>query len=111
MRVKDIHVVKPFKLKKTMESVKAAMEYDGVSVIISKEFCPLFARAIGQLKKSRPFYVNHEKCKNHRDCLNKLACPAMFLEGDQVEINDNLCIGCSVCAQICPENAILRSKG
>ncbi|MBK5101527.1 MAG: indolepyruvate ferredoxin oxidoreductase subunit alpha [Desulfobacteraceae bacterium] len=110
-RVKDIHVVKPFKLKKTMESVKAAMEYDGVSVIISKEFCPLFARAIGQLKKSRPFYVNHEKCKNHRDCLNKLACPAMFLEGDQVEINDSLCIGCSVCAQICPENAILRSKG
>jgi indolepyruvate ferredoxin oxidoreductase alpha subunit len=109
--VKDIHVVKPFKLKKTMESVKAAMEYDGVSVIISKEFCPLFARAIGQLKKSRPFYVNHEKCKNHRDCLNKLGCPAMFLEGDQVEINDSLCIGCSVCAQICPENAILRSKG
>jgi indolepyruvate ferredoxin oxidoreductase alpha subunit len=109
--VKDIHVVKPFKLKKTMESVKAAMEYDGVSVIISKEFCPLFARAIGQLKKSRPFYVNHEKCKNHRDCLNKLACPAMFLEGGQVEINDSLCIGCSVCAQICPENAILRSKG
>ena len=109
--VKDIHVVKPFKLKKTMESVKAAMEYDGVSVIISKEFCPLFARAIGQLKKSRPFYVNHEKCKNHRDCLNKLACPAMFLEGDRVEINDSLCIGCSVCAQICPENAILRSKG
>jgi indolepyruvate ferredoxin oxidoreductase alpha subunit len=109
--VKDIHVVKPFKLKKTMESVKAAMEYDGVSVIISKEFCPLFARAIGQLKKSRPFYVNHERCKNHRDCLNKLGCPAMFLEGDQVEINDSLCIGCSVCAQICPENAILRSKG
>jgi indolepyruvate ferredoxin oxidoreductase alpha subunit len=108
--VKDIHVVKPFKVKKTMESVKAAMEYEGVSVIISRELCPLFARATGRFKPGRPFYVNQEKCKNHRDCISKLACPAMYLEGDQVMINDDLCIGCSVCAQICPENAILRSK-
>ncbi len=109
--VKDVHVVKPFKVKKTMESVRSAMEYDGVSVIISREFCPLFAKATGQLKRSRPFFVNQDKCKNHRDCINKLACPAMYLEGEQVEINNNLCNGCSVCAQVCPENAILPLKG
>ena len=108
--VKDVHVVSPSKLKKTMEAIKAAKEYDGVSVIISKELCPLFARATGQFKKSRPFSVNRNKCKNHRDCINLLACPAMYLEGEQVEINKNLCIGCSVCAQVCPENAILRLK-
>ena len=108
--VKDVHVVGPFKLKKTMEAVKAAKEYDGVSVIISKEICPLFAKATGQFKKSRSFFVNHNKCKNHRDCINLLACPAMYLDGEQVEINENLCIGCSVCAQVCPENAILRLK-
>jgi indolepyruvate ferredoxin oxidoreductase alpha subunit len=108
--VQDVHVVKPFKVKKTIESVRAAMEYDGVSVIISQEFCPLFARATGQMKKTRPFTVNQEKCKNHRDCINKLACPAMFLVGDRVEINRNLCIGCTVCAQICPENAIVPLK-
>ncbi len=109
--VKDIHVVKPFKLKKTIEAVRATMEYDGISVIISKEFCPLFAKATGQFKKTKPFYVNQNKCKNHRDCINLLACPAMFLEGDQVEIDKTLCIGCSVCAQVCPENAILPMKG
>jgi len=109
--VKDVHVVQPFKVKKTMEAVRAAMEYDGLSVIISREFCPLFARAIGQLKRTRPFYVNRQKCKNHRDCINKLACPAMYVEGEQVEIDRSLCIGCSVCAQICPENAILPVKG
>jgi len=108
--VKDVHVVSPSKLKKTMEAIKAAKEYDGVSVIISKELCPLFAKATGQFKKSRPFFVNRNKCKNHRDCINLLACPAMYLEGEQVEINKNLCIGCSVCAQVCPENAILRLK-
>ena len=108
--VEDVHVVQPFKVKKTIEAVKAAKAYDGISVIISKEFCPLFARATGQLKKSRPFTVNREKCKNHRDCIDKLACPAMYLDGEQVEIDRNLCIGCTVCAQICPENAILPVK-
>ena len=108
--VKDVHVVKPFKLKKTMESVKAAMEYDGISVIISREFCPLFAKAIGEKRRTRAFYVNLDRCQDHRVCINKLACPAMFVEGDHVSIDKNMCIGCSVCAQICPENAILPLK-
>ncbi len=108
--VKDIHIVKPFKVNKTIEAVRKSMDYDGLSVIISQELCPLFARGIGQLKRSRPFYVNHDKCRNHRDCINKLACPAMYLDGERVEINELLCIGCSVCAQVCPENAILPLK-
>jgi len=108
--VEDVHVVQPFKIKKTMEAVRATMEYDGISVIISQEFCPLYARAIGERKSTRPFYVNLDRCKDHRDCINQLACPAMFLEGDHVSIDKNQCTGCSVCAQICPENAILRLK-
>ncbi|MBW2018203.1 MAG: 4Fe-4S binding protein, partial [Deltaproteobacteria bacterium] len=108
--VKDVHVVKPFNLKKTIEAVRAAYEYDGISVIISKEICPLFAKSIGKARKGRPFTVDQEKCKNHRDCLNLLACPAMFLDGEQVQIDKNLCIGCSVCAQVCPENAIKPLK-
>ena len=108
--VKDVHVVKPFKVKKTVEAVKASLAYDGLSVIISREFCPLFAKAIGEKKSSRPFYVNLEKCKSHHLCIDKLGCPAMFLEDGQAMINELLCTGCAVCAQLCPENAILRMK-
>lgn len=108
--VKDVHVVKPFKLRKTIEAVKAAKEYNGISVIISQEMCPLFAKATKQFKKAHAFTINHDKCKNHRDCINLLACPAMYLDGDRVEIDKNLCIGCSVCAQVCPENAIVPLK-
>ncbi len=108
--VKDVHVVKPFKLKKTIEAVRATLEYDGISVIISQEFCPLFAKATGQARKTKPFRINEAKCKDHRVCIQKLACPAMFVEGERVKIDRNLCIGCSVCAQICPENAIVPVK-
>ena len=108
--VKDVHLVKPFHIKKTIEAVRASMEYDGMSVIISEEICPLFAKSVGKARKARPYYVDKDRCQNHRDCIMDLACPAMYLEGEQVEINKDLCIGCSVCAQVCPEHAIRPVK-
>mgnify|MGYP002628900178 CR=1 FL=1 len=109
--VKDVHVIKPFKVNKSIEAIKATKAYDGISVIISEEMCALFGKATKQIKKARPFYINHEKCKNHQICVQKLACPAMYLDGDRVEINKDLCTGCMVCAQTCPENAIMPLKG
>lgn len=108
--VQDVHVVRPRNLKKTQEAVKATMKYEGVSVIISEEVCPLFARRIGELPKRPVFQVDQDKCKNHRDCVNYLACPAFYLEGENVMINPDLCIGCTVCGQVCPENAIRPVK-
>jgi indolepyruvate ferredoxin oxidoreductase alpha subunit len=108
--VEDVHLVQPLKVKKTIEAIKASKDFDGISVIISREFCPLFAKAIGEKKRTKPFQVNMNRCKKHLNCINDLACPAMFLEEGQVYIDKNLCTGCSVCAQICPENAILPLK-
>ncbi|MFP3929172.1 MAG: indolepyruvate ferredoxin oxidoreductase subunit alpha, partial [Desulfobacteraceae bacterium] len=81
--VKDVHVVKPFKVAKTMEALKQSMDYDGVSVVISEELCPMFARAVGRKRKARPFRVNYDKCRNHRDCINQLACPAMYIREER----------------------------
>jgi len=110
MGVKQISVVAPRKVKDMMEAVKKSLEFDGVSVIISKEICPLYAKKVAPPAKVRAFTVNQSRCKNHRDCVNLFACPAFFLEDNRVQINENLCIGCAVCSQVCPENAILPKK-
>ena len=106
--VEHVSVIRPYNVKKSVAAIKEAIDHKGVSVIIAKQACTLFERS---LKKhvGKPFYVS-DKCKNHRDCINDLGCPAFFIEDEKVRINPALCSGCSVCAQICPEHAILPLK-
>ncbi|BBO74022.1 indolepyruvate oxidoreductase [Desulfosarcina widdelii] len=106
--VKDVTVIQPYKVKKSIEAVKKAMDHKGLSVIISQQICTLYARSLKQLKV-RAFKVT-DKCKNHRDCINEIGCPAFYLDGERVQIDPNTCVGCAVCAQICPENAITPVK-
>jgi indolepyruvate ferredoxin oxidoreductase alpha subunit len=106
--VPHVTVVRPFKVKKSIEQIREALAFDGVSVVISQEPCALYAKGL-KLLRGKPFTVS-EKCKNHRDCVNELACPAFFIRDDQVHIDADLCVGCAVCAQICPENAIRPVK-
>jgi indolepyruvate ferredoxin oxidoreductase alpha subunit len=106
--VTHVSVIKPYKVKKSIETIKAALDHKGVSVIISQEMCTLYARGLKKLNV-RAFQVT-DKCKNHRDCINAIGCPAFYLEGERVQINPATCVGCAVCAQICPENAITPVK-
>jgi len=103
-----VKTIKPYKVKKSIEEIKEALNFKGVSVIISQEPCTLYAKSLKQLK-ARPFYIS-DKCKKHKNCINDLGCPAFFIEGDQIKIDPDMCVGCAVCAQICPENAILPVK-
>ncbi len=106
--VGHVTTIKPYNVKKSIEAVKEAIAFPGVSVVISKEPCVLFAKGLGK-KRGKPFTVT-SKCKNHRDCINALGCPAFYTEGDAVKIDPDACTGCSVCAQICPEHAISPVK-
>ena len=106
--VEHVSVVKPFKVKKSIETIREALEYKGVSVIISQEPCALYAKSI-KLLKPRAFTVS-DKCMDHKDCINSIACPSFYIEDNKVKIDADTCVGCALCAQICPENAIRPLK-
>jgi indolepyruvate ferredoxin oxidoreductase alpha subunit len=107
--VPNVTVIKPYKVKKSIDAIKEALQFKGVSVIISQELCVLYANSL-KLPRRKPFHVS-DACRNHRDCMNRLACPAFYVWNDRIKIDANLCTGCALCAQICPENAILPVKG
>ncbi len=102
--VPHVVTIRPYNVKKSIDAIREAVEFEGVSVVIAKQDCVLLARNIKK-KKPRPFMVT-DRCKNHRVCINELACPAFYIENERVRIDPALCSGCSVCAQICPEKAI-----
>ncbi len=108
--VKKVVTVNPLRFKKTVEAIKEVTSYEGVSVLIARAYCPLFERTLPHGKKWRPFYVDLKKCKKHRVCITKIACPAFYIENDNVYIDETRCTGCMLCAQLCPENAILPLK-
>ena len=106
--VEHVTIIKPFKVKKSIAAIKEALEFKGVSVIISQQICMLYAKSLKVLNP-RPFKIS-DRCKNHRDCINEIACPSFYIKDERVNIDPDTCVGCALCAQVCPENAIVPLK-
>lgn len=48
------------------------------------------------------------QCGNCRICLDLFGCPAFYVKDGRIHIDAVLCMGCGVCAAICPNGAIRR---
>ena len=102
--VQFLRTINPLNVKKSQQTFKEALEFDGVSVVISKHPCML----IKKVKPSDKFLeVNQDKCDACSVCLEELSCTAIFTDEDgTVHIDPQLCNKCNVCVQVCPEKAI-----
>lgn len=105
--VEKVITVNPFKYRKTVEAARELARHTGVSVLVARAPCPLHERTLPHYRGKRPFRVNAATCRKHKDCVRKVACPAFVVADGMVGIDTDRCTGCTLCAQICPENAIL----
>ncbi|MBO4336363.1 MAG: indolepyruvate ferredoxin oxidoreductase subunit alpha [Desulfovibrio sp.] len=84
----------------------------GIRVLIAQEPCVLYARRT--LGKRQPNVAEViEQNEDTRRCLKELACPAFYMNGDDVAVDQNLCSGCMVCLQVAPKSfkAVKREGG
>ena len=103
--VKNVKTVDPYDLEATIEVMKEAINCDELSVIIAEHPCPLLTRKEVSLRRL-PYMVNQDKCIRCYACVSKLSCPAISKDVKDVKIDITMCIGCGVCAQVCPKDAI-----
>ncbi|MDD6579177.1 MAG: thiamine pyrophosphate-dependent enzyme, partial [Lachnospiraceae bacterium] len=98
-----VETVDPFDQGKAIETVKRAAKESGVRAIIFKAPC------IALEKPLDAYLVDPSKCKSCRKCITEIGCPAISMKEGKAWIEPSLCNGCSLCAGICPFDAI--SKG
>ena len=68
------------------------------SVIITKRPCVLIK---GHRFETRRYRVNTKLCTGCKKC-RTLGCPAISFSAKQAGIDELLCIGCGLCADVCP---------
>lgn len=95
-----IETVDPLDYAASIDCVKRVADEPGVKAIIFKSPC------IAVTKPSGSMHINAEKCINCRKCIRELGCPALIISEEKVGIDSSLCTGCSLCAQLCPADAI-----
>ncbi len=110
MGIERIKVVDQFKYKEAKKIIEDELKHEGLSVVITTRPCAL------KFKIKEPhYYVDPEICIACRSCV-KTNCPPIHMkpyEGfDKMKssIDPSMCVGCSVCSQVCPVGAIKRSE-
>jgi indolepyruvate ferredoxin oxidoreductase, alpha subunit len=103
--VEFVRTVDPYDIKAAVQVMKEAVDYDGLSVVISEHACPLLKKREGKLVPTI-YGIDQDKCVQCYTCVSKFSCPALSKEDGVVSIDRSSCIGCGGCAQVCPKRAI-----
>jgi indolepyruvate ferredoxin oxidoreductase alpha subunit len=109
-----VESVDPFDLDRTVELLNAFLQEEkGVRVLVLRQECALVrGRRQGRLFNVR---VDQDRCLGlqcgcNRLCTRVFRCPGLVWDGSsgKARVDEAICTGCGVCANICPASAILK---
>jgi indolepyruvate ferredoxin oxidoreductase alpha subunit len=102
--VSNVQKVSAFDFVAAKSAVKAAVNAEGVRVIIFEGPC------INIVEKKPALTVDVEKCISCGLCMKEVGCPALSYESrdekSKVKIDEVLCTACGLCKVVCPADAI-----
>ena len=104
----DVQRIDQFQYKEAKQIIDEAIKREGISIVITTRPCALKYKI-----KETPFRVDPNVCISCKTCI-RTGCPPLRMkqyEGidkEKSSIDVTQCVGCSICAQVCPVNAISR---
>ena len=103
--IRRVRVVDPYDLQQCDEAIKEETAAEEPSVIISRRPCAL----LKYVKHNKPIIADSNKCVGCKACM-KIGCPAISIVDQKARIDNTLCTGCGVCAQLCKFGALQNAK-
>ena len=103
--IRRVRVVDPYDLAQCDAAIKEETAVDEPSVIISRRPCAL----LKYVKHKAPIIADADKCMGCKACM-KIGCPAISIIDKKAKIDNTLCTGCGVCAQLCKFDALSAAK-
>lgn len=103
MGIARVKVVDPYNLKECDQVLKEELAAQEPSVIISRRPCVL----LKSVKPQPALKVKADKCIGCKSCM-KIGCPSISFRDGKAVVDHTTCVGCGVCQQLCPVDAIER---
>jgi indolepyruvate ferredoxin oxidoreductase alpha subunit len=110
--VENVIVVDPFKVTEMRKVLRESIESEKLSVIVARQVCTL--QAVTQKRKRSEnvstYTIDQDVCKDCKICYEIYGCPAITRDEKKgkPQIDSLQCLGCGVCATLCPQKAIRK---
>jgi len=111
----SVTVADPYKIEETTQVIYDLLQQPGMKVLVLRQKCATLATKNSSRRRVYvdPDLCRGEECGCNRYCSRVWGCPGNIwdYETGRAKIDEVVCVGCGVCASLCPAGAIKIEEG